>query len=75
MAGPAAGKDHAAGPWNLGFTGALQLESNSNVFYAESNPESDIVGHIIHAFSAKYEELQNVIFSAELQLDSMFYIS
>ncbi|MFC1582723.1 hypothetical protein ACFL4W_04215 [Planctomycetota bacterium] len=67
------GKDHAYGPWNIDLSAALNLESNSNVFYEESGTERDTVWHIIPKARFEYEQLQNVLFVGELELNSHRY--
>ncbi len=71
----AAGKDNAYGPWNIDIEGSLHLESNSNVFYEESDTDSDIVWRVVPHLKFEYEQLDNVLFLGELELNSSMYSS
>lgn len=66
-------KDHAYGPWNIDINAALDLEFNNNVFYEESDTSSDVVWHIIPSVTFEYEQLDNVLFSADLELNTHLY--
>jgi len=66
-------KDHAYGPWNIDIDAALSLEFNNNVYFEENDTSSDVVWHIIPSVSFEYEQLDNVLFSADLELNTHLY--
>jgi len=67
--------DHVGGsPWNVELSGACHASFNTNVFYEEKDPVSDVVIHLIPGLLVEYEKFGNVLFEGELKLDSFTYL-
>jgi hypothetical protein len=61
-------------PWNLEFSGAAQVDSNSNIYYDPDNEISDIVVHVIPGIKLEYVKLENVLFEGSLKIDYHAYL-
>lgn len=70
---PLQAKDKAIGPWNIEWVFGATLVSNSNIYYEEANPTSDIVAHLLPSLKVEYEKLHNILFEMELELDSYIH--